>query len=182
MAVNSKNKGNKNELALSKLFIAWTGKEFSRVPQSGGLHWQSKNSSGDIICTDDKHSRYFTLSIEAKHHKDISFEGLIDGSVGSKKTKIKEFWAQSLSDATDHKLLPIVFMRYDRMPKDMHFVVVTTKFFKEFHSLANWDHGILQYFAPAEDRLTILNSRDFFSMGYKKFHKIAKAYKKQLYR
>jgi len=182
MAVNSKNKGNKNELALSKLFIAWTGKEFSRVPQSGGLHWQSKNSSGDIICTDDKHSRYFTLSIEAKHHKDISFEGLIDGSVGSKKTKIKEFWAQSLSDATDHKLIPIVFMRYDRMPKNMHFVVIDSTFYQEIAPICPNSYGILRFLDGEDTSLVLMNSMDFFSMDYKKFHKIAKAYKKHIYR
>jgi len=182
MAVNSKNKGNKNELALSKLFMSWTGLEFSRVPQSGGLHWQSKNSSGDIICTDEKHSRYFTLSIEAKHHKDISFEGLIDGSVGSKKTKIKEFWAQSSSDGLDHRLIPIVFMRYDRMPKDMHFVVISGEFFQAIGPIFKCKHGILSFQDPNHETVVLLNSRDFFSMDYKKFHKIAKAYKKRIYR
>ena len=54
--INSKKKGNRLELAVTQFMKEWTGYEFSRVPQSGGLRWQNRTSiAGDVICTDKKH-------------------------------------------------------------------------------------------------------------------------------
>lgn len=51
--INSKKKGNRLELAVTQFMKEWTGYEFSRVPQSGGLRWQNRTSiAGDVICTD----------------------------------------------------------------------------------------------------------------------------------
>lgn len=51
--INSKKKGNRLELAVTQFMKEWTGYEFSRVPQSGGLRWKNRTSiAGDVICTD----------------------------------------------------------------------------------------------------------------------------------
>lgn len=120
MATNSKNKGNKWERTVSKLFEKWTGYKFSRTPGSGG--WaKAKDSFGDIVCTDDKHSRRFPLSIECKSYSDIRFEHIL---LGNKTCKIMDFWEQTIRDANIVKKLPILIMRYNSMPKDEAFVVI----------------------------------------------------------
>lgn len=120
MAVNSKKKGNRFERYISKFFKDWTGYEFSRTPQSGGLRWKkADNISSDIVCTDPKHSTRFPFSVECKFHHEIKFEHLI---MGNKGCKISEFWNQVNSDAKRSHKLPLLIMRYNGMPSNEAFV------------------------------------------------------------
>ena len=90
--VNSKQKGSRFERSICKFFQDWTGYEFSRVPASGGLRWKkTDNITSDITCSDPKHSRRFSLSVECKSYQEIKFEHLLLGnklSILSKTTSL----------------------------------------------------------------------------------------------
>ena len=48
--INGKAKGSGFELRVAKILSKWSGEEFNRVPQSGGLRWKSDNNvTGDIV-------------------------------------------------------------------------------------------------------------------------------------
>lgn len=173
---NSKNKGSKNERAISKLFIKWTGYEFARTPQSGGLHWQKQNTIGDIVCTDDKHSRRFPFSIECKFHSELDFSHLIDGTIGKGSNKVIHFWEQCLRDAEKVNKVPLLFMRKNMMKADMHFIAMPTNFFLILLSNLgelDFNYGYIHYVGK-DYLLTIVNSEDFLKLDYKTIYKLAK--------
>jgi Holliday junction resolvase len=168
MAINSRTKGNKNERDLAKLFEKWSNHKFSRTPSSGGLQWKASNSKGDIVCTDEGY--YFPFCIEAKNYKDINFEHLLY----LPKPKILEFWEQAKRDADKAKKIPILTMRYNGMPKDLHFVVVEAKFAMLLFETEIIDPSLYLKFMSKKHKLAIFNSKDFFSMPYKSVAKLAK--------
>ncbi len=121
MAKNSKQKGNKFERTVCKFWEKWTGYEFQRVPQSGGLRWKNASDiTSDVICTDKKHSKRFPFSVECKSYQDIRFEHIL---LEHKSCKIIEFWEQTKRDAKRGGKIPTLFMRYNSMPKDEMFVI-----------------------------------------------------------
>lgn len=167
---NSRAKGSKNERELSKWWQKWSGLEFSRVPASGGLRWQKKDDiTGDLICTDPRRSRRFPFSIETKFYKDINFEHLI---LGNKKQKIIEFWEQAKEDGARANRIPILFMRYNMMPKATWFVAMETRVFKELYKQRGgtdkFEYAFFVVRTP-EQEFTIINSNDLLSTDYKKF-------------
>ena len=49
-SINSKVKGNNNELKAAKWLTKWTGCPFTRTPSSGGLRWKNTaNVCGDVV-------------------------------------------------------------------------------------------------------------------------------------
>ena len=179
MAINSKKKGSKNERGISDLFTEWTGYKFSRVPQSGGLNWHNKLSTGDIICTADEHIGEFTLSIECKFHNEIDFSHLIDGTLAKGTNKVIHFWDQCVKDAERTKRIPCLFMRRNAMKRDMHFVALPLKFYLLLVlSLGEWEpnYGYIAFQSP-ERKFMVMNSEDFFSIPYKTFHLVGKSYR-----
>lgn len=187
---NSKRKGSKNEREVAKILQDWTGYEFARTPQSGGLHWKKKHTSGDIVCIDDKHGTRFSFSVECKFHEDFSILPLITGAIGKKSLKILDFWDQSNNDAISVEKVPIVFMRKNGMKKDLHFVILSQYFFNiwlkelEKTSTGGWlsKNGIISYSNPASSlHITILNSEDLMSTDYIYFHKAARKLIRQRY-
>ena len=178
--INSRSKGNKNERELAKLFKDWTGKEFARTPSSGGLQWKSSNSKGDIVCTTEGH--YFPFCIEAKNHKEINFAELL--MPDKKGVKILEFWEQCERDAVKAKKIPILFMRYNGMPKNFHFVVLKLRHFEKLTGT----HDIKENFKYTQTsrhkklKLTTLTSTEFFNLlDYKETRLKAKALIKTIY-
>lgn len=170
--INSKKKGSKNERDISKLFQSWTGYEFSRTPMSGGLAWHSRDKvSGDIICTDSEHTRFFRFSIEAKFHKEINFEELINGNIGC---DILKFWEQASEDAQLAGKVPLLMFRKNGMKKDMHYVAIPGDFFGSLVDLL--DGPVLHYIGKYH--IVIFNSEHWFSTDYKKIHQLAKEYLK----
>lgn len=122
MRKNSKSKGNRFERSVCKAFQNWSGYEFSRTPASGGLRWKkADNISSDVVCSDPKHAKRFSLSIECKSYHDIKFEHLL---LGMKSCKIDSFWNQANRDAERAKKIPVLIMRYNSMPKDEAFFMV----------------------------------------------------------
>jgi len=181
-SINSKKKGSRNERGISDLFTEWTGYKFSRVPQSGGLNWHNKLSTGDIICIADEHIGEFTLSIECKFHNEMDFSHLIDGTIAKKTNKVIYFWDQCLKDAQRTKRIPCLFMRRNGMKADMHFVAIPLDFLMLLRlSLPDWEpsHGYIAY-QSQERKFAIVNSIDFFTLKYNVFHEVGKQYRRGL--
>ena len=65
---NSKKKGNRFELKVSKWFTEWTSFKFGRTPYSGANH-QSRDLSSDIMCQDERHAHRCKISVECKNYK-----------------------------------------------------------------------------------------------------------------
>lgn len=175
---NSKKKGSRNERSVSKLFAQWTGYEFARTPQSGGLHWQKQNTVGDIVCIDDKHGRRFPFSVECKAHAELDLLHLIDGTKGKKTNKVVHFWEQCLGDAEKVNKVPLLFMRRNGMKADTHFVVMPSNFFLLILVAINKNpySGKYGYFHFISENylLTVMNSEDFFDLDYSIVYKVAK--------
>lgn len=170
---NGKKKGNKNERNLSKWWQNWSGLEFSRVPASGGLRWKkTDNISGDIICTDDRKARRFPFSIETKFYKDINFEHLI---LGNKKQRVIEFWEQAIEDGDRSDKIPILFMRYNMMPKNVWFTIVSLKvgniILKKNKGKTEYPYFIIEH---TKHRIMCFNSNDLQNLDYKEFIKTIK--------
>ena len=173
MAINGKKKGSKNERNLCKWWQSWSGIEFTRVPASGGLRWsKTDNITGDLICADERHSRRFPFSIEAKSYKDFRFEHII---LGNKNIKILEFWEQAKADAIRGNKVPILFMRYNGMAASTWFVIITENVYKLWEKQS----GILKYplvkiLLHEGEHLVVMNSNDIPSVDYKEFIKTIK--------
>lgn len=117
---NSKKKGNRFELKVSKWFTEWTSFKFGRTPYSGANH-QSRDLSSDIMCQDERHAHRCKISVECKNYKDIKFEHVL---LGNKSCDILKFWEQASKDAKRAKKVPILCMRYNSMPANEFFFVV----------------------------------------------------------
>lgn len=173
--INSRRKGSRNERSIAKLFKIWTGYDFSKTPQSGGLHWKAKNTIGDIICTDDLHGKRFPFSIEAKVHSEVDFSYLIDTTKGKKSNKILLFWDQASSDANRAYKIPLLFIRRNLMKSDTHFIGLPTEYFNML--LLNigkftFEYGTLTYINN-DYRITFINSLDFFKLPYIDCYRLA---------
>lgn len=120
MRKNSRNKGSRFERTVAKAWESWTGYKFSRTPGSGG--WaKAKDAMGDLVCTDEKHSRRFPFSIECKNYQEIKFEHIL---LGLRSCKIVSFWEQATKDAKRSGKIPILIMRYNSMPKGEAFFII----------------------------------------------------------
>ena len=166
---NSKDKGSRNERSVAKLFNIWTGYNFARTPQSGGLRWHKKDTIGDIVCTDEIHSRKFPFSIECKFHADVEFSYLLDNTVSKKANKVTLFWEQAKNDAERAGKEPLLFIRRNMMKADTHFVVMNQKLYNSITSEMDIKFepslGIIKY--KAKDlNLVFLSSVDFFKLPY----------------
>ena len=177
MAVNGKKKGSKNERNLAKWWQNWSGLEFTRVPASGGLRWnKTDNITGDLICADQKSSRRFPFSIEAKSYNDIRFEHLI---LGNKKVKVLEFWKQSKEDAERGNKVPILFLRYNGMAASTWFTIVTMDVFLIWQKLGGKNKYPFAMIKLKEDEgIVLMNSNDLCTVDYKAFIKEVKTYNK----
>ncbi len=172
--INSRQKGSKNERDVCGLMKGWTEYEFARTPSSGGLRWGRNDTIGDIVCTDEKHSKYFRFAIECKFYKDIRFDHLVNGN---KNSDILDFWAQAVSDSERGGKIPLLTMRYNGMKKAMHYVIMDYTFYTEIMHLVPNTYGTLLY-DKDEHFIIIINSLDLFEAPYKEIHKIAKTYLK----
>lgn len=174
MTINQKKKGSRNEREVANLFKAWTGLEFSRVPQSGGLGWHTTNSTGDIICTDEKEAYKFKFTVECKFHQEINFSYLMDGSIGKKTNRVYHFWKQAEEEGKTVNKVPLLFMRRNGMKGGMHFVAMPLDYWMLIGH-GEWPLGVMRY-CNDEIEIVIVNSEDFFKHDYKTFRKMAKKY------
>lgn len=165
---NSRRKGSKNERNISKLLESWTKKKFSRTPSSGGLNWKNSQVSGDIVCTTEGH--YFPFSIEAKNYREINFEHLLYLD----DPDILKFWNQCVSDSkkSAKTKIPLLFMRYNGMPKDLHFVAIPNHYFILLKPLIPEGSRHL----VSSEGFTIFRSTSLFKSDYKEVKKTLKIY------
>jgi hypothetical protein len=172
MAVNAKKKGNRGERQARDFWKGWTGLEFERVPQSGGLRWKkADNISGDLTCTEPNY--IFPYSIEVKFPKEIKFEHLLY----SVKSDIIKYWAQAVEDAVRSVKIPLLMMRYNGLPKGMFFIVMYGDYgrFMIDHGLRiPQPHMVLK----SPNYLVIFTTNELAKLDYKKFYKIGRRWQK----
>jgi Holliday junction resolvase len=172
--INSKKKGGKNERDLAHVFKQWTGYEFARVPQSGGLRWRrTLDTTGDLMVADEKHILEFPLSIETKFHKEIDNWKILLGQ----ESKLDEFWNQAVADARRGKKVPIVFFRYNGLKKGLWFVMISYRVYKILKSLIYFENGFFNF----NNEFVIFTSNCLFEVPYEEFYKKIKPYQKALY-
>jgi hypothetical protein len=117
-SINSKAKGNSNELVVCKLLSGWTGEEFTRIPMSGGLRWKNTaNICGDVLCTNTEFD--FRFSVETKHLKSVHIPPQLP-----KASKIYTIWQQCLSDAIRAKKHPLLMLRGNGYAKNNYVIFV----------------------------------------------------------
>ena len=114
--INSKQKGNRNELEVCKWLEKWTGEPFTRVPSSGGMRWKNApNVCGDVVCEDIDFN--FAFSVETKHLKKIPLEGDL-----LERSKVFTIMQQAISDAERANKKPMLILRSNGMPKGKYIV------------------------------------------------------------
>lgn len=112
--INSRNKGATFERLLAKDFSEWWGCEFKRTPLSGG--WGKSQTAGDLvpIRPDKDDPDYETklracelwpFSVEGKHHKDFSIDGLFHSP---QKSPLAKFLTQCRKAAKKERKLPLL--------------------------------------------------------------------------
>lgn len=176
--INSRSKGCKAERTLAKGLETWAGVPFSRTPSSGGLSWKTTNTKGDIVCTKEGH--YFPFCIEVKFHKEIPLNPLI---VGKHKNPplVHEFWEQCTRDARLAGKVPLLFMRYNQMPKDSWIVVMPKSIYLVLE-LANTKINtfILEGSTDFTEPIVIASSELLFQKSYQAIRKFLKTNKSWL--
>lgn len=168
--INSRKKGAKGEKKALVTLEAWTSKKFARVPSSGGLNWHNNISSGDVICVTEGH--YFPFTVEVKNYAEINFNHLFY----LEKADILKFWDQAVRDAERVKKVPLLMMRYDRLPGDFFFIAIPrdiyNKFFREYMD----DTDVR--FVSENYGICLMSSKAFFKAPYKEIRKPITKYMK----
>lgn len=102
--INSKVKGNRNEVSVARFLSEWTGVEFRRTPASGAIHVPLDWLNGDVFCTNKDFD--FPFSVEAKHYDKIY-------------PKMKsDWWIQTCNDAARINKFPMLFYRSNGWKRD----------------------------------------------------------------
>ncbi len=159
MKVNSRNKGNKNERNLAKVLSDWTNMEFAKVPASGGLHWKNPMLvTGDVIPTLPQDIVDFPFSVETKFYKEVQFQDLILPN----NSDILKWWSQATRDALAAKKAAIVFFRYNRLPRDFYFVIISYANYIRIKKFIIFTNGFLNY----KNKIVIMSSTDFLETDY----------------
>lgn len=172
--MNSKNKGNKFERKIGAWFTQWTSFKFERNRLGSGSWWSNKDATSDITCTDPKHGHRCKLAIECKSYKDIRFEHVL---LGNKGCDIIKFWDQVIEDAQRSGKYPILCMRYNSMPKEEFFFVVSEHAAKFINSYYEGNHMVLH---KDDYHLHVYMASGILKVPYKLFHKFIKSSLKSL--
>ena len=167
---NSKKKGNRFELKVSKWFTQWTGFKFGRTPYSGANH-NYRDLSSDVMCTDERHAHRCKISIECKSYNDIRFEHVL---LGNKRCKIIQFWNQASNDAKRAKKIPILCMRYNSMPKDEFFMVVDSDLAEAFLTDEMYNQRYMALNNGTDSLYVFMASSVKKYVSYKDVHKLSK--------
>lgn len=169
---NSKKKGSRFELKVSKWFTKWTSFKFGRTPYSGANH-QSRDLSSDVMCQDERHAHRCKISVECKNYKEIKFEHIL---LGNKGCDILKFWEQASKDAKRANKVPILCMRYNSMPSEEFFFVVGKNLSSVFYKPLFDKVPIMVIDVPKIDEiLYVFMASDILkNISYKLVHKQAK--------
>ena len=176
---NSKRKGNKFELSVSKWFTKFSGYQFQRVPYSGAIH-NNRDLASDVMCNDEKHAHKCKISIECKNYKEIKFEHLL---LGTKTCEIAKFWNQAINDATRAKKIPILCIRYNSMPKNEFFMIVDHTLLKAFNLKLLKHYMIVRSPDIKPNKLYIFMASEVMdNVKYIEIHKLARQSSRLLYK
>lgn len=185
MASRGKEKGNRAQRVARDLVEKWTNKKFKSTSSdsiAGGVGWNREPHKGDLKCDTEGH--FFPFSVEVKHYAEIDFAHLLVPDI--KNIAILEFWKQCSEDAKLQNKVPILMMRYDRLPADFFFVVITQPFAKLIHEELTYSFEDIKSLRfhdyKTDDPIMILQSNQFFATDYKVVKKIAKLHIKSLYK
>lgn len=173
MAINSRTKGNKEERNVAKLMKAWTGKDFARVPSSGGLQWKNAHAKGDIVCSDEK--TYFPFCIEVKSYKELNFQHLLY----LENPKIIEFWEQCIRDAKLCNKIPLLIMRYNGLPKEFYFIILEQQFYS-YCVEPFYNKNDKAFELSGKYNLCIIPSNRLFDIPYSRVKRLFKNYAENL--
>lgn len=117
--INSKLKGDRNELNVTHILQEWTGHEFARVPRSGGLHWKERvDICGDVINVD--HNFYFPYSVETKFYKNLGLKQ--SAPYIRSNSVVYRFMNKCKNDAIAAKKMPFLMLRENGMEKDLYYI------------------------------------------------------------
>ncbi len=119
--INSKKKGDRNEMIVAKLLSVWTGYEFKRVPASGGIGSSHTLFVGDVVCVSPENND-FPFTVETKHYKHIPTKGELRGN-----SQIFKFWQQALRDANKIDMIPLLMFRENGMKKGSYIMYFDKK-------------------------------------------------------
>lgn len=158
--INSKKKGDHNEREVAKWLKQWSGKEFHRVPASGGLRWKDMvETVGDLVCETD-----FPFVVETKHLKKVL--ALNKSGLLRSNSKIFRIWYQCLDEAKRSGKIPILILRENGMKKNTFWIVFSSLIFNE--GKAGWTMPHYRGFSE-EFSLSVVHSDLLLKFGYEKF-------------
>lgn len=179
MASTGTQKGNRGQRKAIECLKKWARKKFKSSSQSGMPGYNHDPHKGDILCDTEGH--YFPFCVEVKNYREIDFSHLL--RPGKKGVLVLEFWAQCAGDAKRTKKVPMLMMRYDRLPSDFFFIVITQEFAKLIHHILPPTFKSLRFHDYKTNlALMIFGSDEFFLSNYKETKTIAKKYLKTLYK
>ena len=149
--VNSKQKGNRNEVEAAKALTQWTGYTFRRTPASGAIHVPLDWLCGDVFCTSRELD--FPFSVETKHYKQTTDK------------LIAKWWDQTCVDAERIEKLPMLMYRANDWPAKTWWIIL------RMHRIALTKLSIPTI--PFDLDLTVnsIHSNDLFSVAYNEFVK-----------
>jgi hypothetical protein len=124
---------------------------------------------------------YHPFCWEIKAHREIDFSHLLIPEI--KNVKIHEFWAQCRRDAEKCNKVPMLLMRYDRLPSDFFFLGIPTGFYiylskKLTFSQFPINRVIRARHTEFKNNITVVDSREFFKTNYKVIKELTKQYLK----
>lgn len=177
MSINSRSKGNRAERVAATVITEWTGRKFAKTPSSGGLQWKKSYVKGDITCTVEGHFCPFVF--EVKSHREIDFSQILNPGIKDGRIKVWEFWNQVSRDSKTVGKIPMLMMRYDKLPKNFFFVAIKATHYHKFREglmLDSMSSIKVAVHVNSKDyeNIVILRSTEFFSLSYKAIKKIAK--------
>ena len=117
-SINSKVKGNNNELKAAKWLTKWTGCPFTRTPSSGGLRWKhTANVCGDVVC--EVHDFFFPFIVETKHLKSIYITKKLRSN-----SELFTIFHQACEDAERGNKHPMALLRANWMKAETYYIVL----------------------------------------------------------
>ena len=119
--INSKVKGNRNELAVTKILSDWTGHEFVRVPMSGGLRWANRTDiCGDVINVDKDF--FFPFSVETKAVANLGLHVLPGTRAIRTNSIVFTYFTQCERDAKAAGKIPFLIIRQNNMRSGLYWI------------------------------------------------------------
>lgn len=163
--INSKRKGNRNEVALAHWLTQWVGVPFARTPASGGHHLKNRGASyvcGDVICADEAFD--FPFLIETKHYKRFA----LSRDLRSNSALVKIYLEQAVADAELAGKKPLAFLRHNGMLKLTWYIVLN------INLLVNLECELKKIIIAQSKKnpeIVVIHSDTLKSIGYESFIK-----------